>query len=124
MTNMPFGGCSFDAVVSVSVIHHALKNDIIKTIDEIHRVLRRNGLFLANLASVKDYRYGKGEQVENGTFRLLENFKEKRFKELHHFFTKREASKLLSRFTTIDILPLITGTKEKPHHYWRITAIK
>jgi len=119
MTNIPFRNHHFGAVISVSVIHHAIKKDIVKTINEVYRVLKKNGIFFTNLASVKDPRYGSGQKVEDGTFRILEAFEEKRFEELHHFFTKEEASELLSRFTKAKVEPL----KEKPN-YWKITALK
>ena len=119
MTNLPFCNDHFDAVVSVSVVHHAVKKDILKTITEVHRVLRKNGIFLANLASVKDPRYGVGEKVENNTFKTLEGFEEKRFEELHHYFSKREVSTLLSRFSRAEIKLL----EEKPN-YWKVTAMK
>jgi len=119
MTHIPVGNCHFDAVISVSVIHHAVKKDITKTIAEVHRILKKNGLFLTNLASVKDPRYGAGEEVENRTFKILEAFEEKRFAELHHFFTKQEASQILSRFAKAEVQPL----KDKPN-YWKITAVK
>jgi len=119
MTNIPFDNNYFDAVVSVSVIHHAVKKDIVKTIDEVDRVIKKNGIFFTNLASMKDPRYGSGQKVENGTFRIFEAFEEKHFEELHHFFSKREASKLLARFAKAKIELL----NDKPY-YWKITAIK
>jgi len=119
MTNLPFSDFRFDAVISVSVIHHAIKKDSVKTMDEVYRVLKKNGVFLTNLVSVKDPRYGTGQRVENNTFRILEAFEEKRFEELHHFFTKREVSKLLAPFTKAKVELL----KDKPH-YWKITATK
>jgi len=119
MTNIPFKNRHFDAVISVSVIHHAIKKDIVKTIDEVYRVLKKNGIFFTNLASVKDSRYGSGQRVENGTFRILEAFEEKQFEELHHFFTKREASELLACFAQAKVERL----KDKPN-YWKTTAIK
>jgi len=119
MTNLPFCNCHFDAVISVSVIHHAVKNDIAKTVAEVYRILNENGVFLANVASVEDPRFAKGEKVEAGTFRILEAFEERRFEELHHFFTKQELSKLLAIFGKARIELL----KEKPN-YWKITAIK
>jgi cyclopropane fatty-acyl-phospholipid synthase-like methyltransferase len=122
MTNLPFINCCFDAVISVSVIHHAIKSQITKTIDEIHKILRKDGLFLTNLVSVRNHRYGKGEKLENRTFRVEENFEEKRFQELHHFFTRKEASNLLAKFTKVNIQQLTAG--KRPHHYWKITAIK
>ena len=119
MTNLPFSDSCFDAVISVSVIHYAIKKDIVKTINEIYRALKRNGVFLTNLVSVKDPRYGTGQKVENNTFRILEAFEEKRFEELHHFFTKREISKLLAPFAKAKVELL----KDRPH-YWKITATK
>lgn len=119
MTNLPFSDSRFDAVISVSVIHHAIKKDIVKTMDEVYRVLEKNGVFLTNLVSVKDPRYGTGQKVENNTFRILEAFEEKRFEELHHFFTRREVSKLLTRFAKARVELL----KDKPH-YWKIKATK
>jgi len=49
-----FADCYFDAVVSVSVIHHAIKRDIVNAVGEVYRVLKEKGLFLANLTSNKD----------------------------------------------------------------------
>lgn len=119
MAHLPVNGSIFDAVISVSVIHHAIKSQIINAIGEIQRVLRRKGLFLANLVSIEDHRYGKGEKVEEGTFKIKEEFEEHEFEELHHFFTKDEASKLLESFTKINIRPI------KNHHkYWKVLASK
>ena len=98
MTNLPFRDDCFDAIVSVSVIIHALKRNIEKTVVEIHRTIRKNGLFLTNLTSVKDPRYGKGEKVEDNTFKILEAFEDKRFEETHHFFTRKEALEMFSCF--------------------------
>lgn len=119
MTHIPFRDCQFDAVISVSVIHHALKADIVKTVGEVCRILRGNGLFLANVTSLNDRRYGAGEKVEAGTYRTLEAFEEKRFEELHHYFTKQEASELLACFAKAKVEPM----KDRPN-YWKITAMK
>lgn len=119
MTNLPFNDSCFDAVIALSVIHHALERDIAKAVDEIHRILKKNGVFLANLVSVKDPRYGTGRKVENNTFSIPEAFEERHFEELHHFFTRREILRMLAHFgkAVVELL------KDKPH-YWKITATK
>ncbi|NIM45393.1 MAG: methyltransferase domain-containing protein [Nitrososphaeria archaeon] len=124
MTDIPFGDCRFDAVISASVVHHAIKEQIRKAVTEIHRVLRGDGLFLTNLPSVEDYRYGKGEEVEADTFMVLEDFEDCRFEELHHFFTREEVLHLLARFSRTDVEPLVGGRECQPHHYWKIQAVK
>ncbi len=119
MTSIPFKDNQFDAVISVSVIHHAIKKDIEATINEVYRILKRNGVLLANLASVEDPRCGKGKMVEAGTFRMLEAFEQKRFEELHHFLTKEQISKLFTRFSKTEIELL----RKRPH-YWKVMAVK
>lgn len=119
MTDTPFGNSQFDAVVSVSVIHHALKKDIDETINEIHRILRKNGLFLANLASVSDPRYGVGVMVEPRTFKTPEAYEQKRFEELHHYFTEDEVAELLACFSKTTVEPM----HDRPN-YWKVMAVK
>jgi ubiquinone/menaquinone biosynthesis C-methylase UbiE len=119
MTNLPLIDCCLDAVISVSVMHHALKKDIVKSVSEVYRILNKNGWLLANLASVKDPRYRAGQKIEPNTYRILEAFEEKRFEELHHFFTKQETLRLTSLFSETDVTPL----KDKPN-YWKILAVK
>jgi len=119
MTNLPLSDSSLDAVISVSVIHHAVKKDIIKAIDEVYQVLKKNGFFLANLTSVKDPRYGTGQKIEDNTFLITEAFEEKRFEEIHHFSARREISKMFKHFSQVKAELL----EDKPH-YWKITAKK
>ncbi|UCG00787.1 MAG: class I SAM-dependent methyltransferase [Candidatus Heimdallarchaeota archaeon] len=40
---------TFDLVISMNVIHHAFKNDVIKTISEIHRILKPRGIFYGTI---------------------------------------------------------------------------
>ena len=124
MTNLPFVSGCFEAVISVSVVHHAVKGDVERTVEEIYRVLKDDGIFLANLLSIEDYRYGLGEKVEEGTFRVLEDFEERQFEELHHFSAENEALDLLASFRKVSLEPVQAGRKEQLHCYWKVTAIK
>jgi len=119
MASLPFGKNHFDAVIGISVIHHSMKKDIMRTMVEIYRTLKKGGIFFANFISVKDPRYGTGQQVEKNTFRIPEAFEERRFEELHHFFTKKEVSGVLGQFAEVRIELL----REKPN-YWKVTCIK
>jgi ubiquinone/menaquinone biosynthesis C-methylase UbiE len=119
MTNIPLNDCCLDAVMSVSVIHHALKKDTVKTVSEVHRILEKDGWFVANLASINDPRYGTGLMLEKSTFWILEGYEKKHFGELHHFFTEVEVLRLLSLFSKMDVICL----EDKPN-YWKIVAVK
>ena len=123
MTNLPFGGQCFQCVISVSVLHHAVRTDIECAIREIHRVLEDDGLFLANFLSIKDIRYGSGQKVEEGTFRVFEDFEEKRFEGIHHFSSNLEVADFLRAFRNVNIEPIQSG-KDQRNHYWKVTAIK
>jgi len=124
MINLPFVRQVFHAVISVSVVHHALEKDVKKTIKEIHTVLREDGLFLANLLSIEDPRYGSGEKLEEGSFKVLDDFDEKQFMEIHHFFSKKEVKALLECFKRNNVEPIHAGKKEGVHRYWKIIAVK
>jgi ubiquinone/menaquinone biosynthesis C-methylase UbiE len=119
MTNLPFDNCCLDAVISVSVIHHAFKKDIVTTLNEIFRILSKNGWFLANLASVTDPRCGMGKMLEDNTFWVAEAFEERHSGEVHHFFTKSELFRLLHNFVDKQV----TKMKDKPN-YWKVLAVK
>jgi len=114
MINLPFASDCFDTIISISVIHHAVKNDMLKIISEAYRILKKKGIFFANVASIKDPRRGEGEQIDENTFRILEAFEEKRFEELHHFSTKHEISEMFACFDRLKIKLL----SEKPHYWW------
>ncbi len=124
MTDLPFVNRCFQAAVSVSVMHHAVKKNIEIATQEVHRVLGDNGIFLANLLSVEDYRYGLGQKVEEGTFRVMEEFEENRFEEIHHFSSKDEALELLAVFREISMESIRGGKEKRMYCYWRVTAIK
>jgi len=124
MTNLPFRGGCFQAVISVSVIHHAVTKEIDMAVEEICRVLTDGGILLANLLSVEDHRYGSGQEVEEGTFRVREDFEEKWFEEIHHFFTWEGVFDLLASFRKVETEPIQSGKEEKLHRYWKVTAIR
>lgn len=53
MTNINQPDNTFDLLISFNVIYHTLKNDIIKTISEIFRILKPGGLFYGTFLTKK-----------------------------------------------------------------------
>lgn len=123
MTNLPFVTNSFHVVISVSVIHHALTRGIKRVVEEVHMILKDRGLFLGNLLSVTDFRYGSDEKLEPGTFLVQEKCGGQHFKEIHHFFSREEIHTLLVDFKQIDVEPIQSGVA-KLHKYWKVAAFK
>lgn len=131
MTKLPFPDEHFDAVISINVIHHDLLDQIKRTVDEIRRVLRKGGLALIAIASTNDYKLKEDlvkKEVEPNTYIVSEMHEEKDIP--HHFFDKRGAEALFSKFKIISIEEIIESFAKKPggevkqHAHWLILAEK
>jgi ubiquinone/menaquinone biosynthesis C-methylase UbiE len=95
MKALPCISSSFDAVICVQTIYHQTLSEIRETISEIYRILKREGLLLANFHSKRSSKSGRGIEVEDGTFRQ-EDGPERGI--LHHFFDETELRELLRDF--------------------------
>ncbi len=77
MTVLPWPDATFDAALSTSTIHHGLRANVQRTIDEVWRLLKPGGLFLVDFPCTDraDYAYVRAEvaaghiiEVEPNTF--------------------------------------------------------
>ena len=68
MKAIPYEDNSFDVVICTSTLNHGTLREIKMTIDEIHRVLKPNGILITDLLSVVDQSYGIGKMIEANTF--------------------------------------------------------
>ena len=93
----PYEDNFFDAVISIQVIHHNLMKDIVKTVEEIERVLKIGGLIYITFPKLGETWVNNGnlKEVEKGTY-LPQNGKEKGL--LHHFFTLEEIQNVFKSF--------------------------
>ena len=62
MTSLPYPDATFDAVVSTSTLGHNRVAEIQQSIHEIHRVLKPNGLFLADFPHRDTLSYQRAQQ--------------------------------------------------------------
>jgi SAM-dependent methyltransferase len=108
MTLLPWPDATFDAVLSTSTIHHALRANIQHAIDEVWRILKPGGLFLVDFPCTDrvDYVYlraevaaGRVREVEPNTFVDERPDSEDPDGFLpHHYCDEADIRDLLSRF--------------------------
>lgn len=102
MAQIPYADNFFDAIICVFVMGHGLLSDAEKTVGEMFRVLKPNGMVVTEFMSTKDSTCGKGREVENNTFIGSMKGEEDI---LHHYFTEEEIRKLFFKFSKLKITP-------------------
>jgi len=100
MRSLPYIHSSVDAIICVRTIYHQKLKQIQESICEIHRVLKKKGLFLVDFHSRRSHKCGKGIKVEENTF-MQESGPEKGV--LHHFVDENELHELLKNFKIVDL---------------------
>lgn len=100
MKHLPYTGSCFDVVICFHAVYHQKLKEIQESLSEIHRVLRKEGVTIANFLSKRTYSYAKGSQIEENTF-MEEEGSEKGV--LHHFTDKEELEQLFAIFKTTSI---------------------
>jgi ubiquinone/menaquinone biosynthesis C-methylase UbiE len=95
---LPFDDESFGFVYSYNTIFHLTKGDIKKSIKEIHRIMKPNGLFFVNFMTHEDKYYGEGTEIGKGEFVLVNDEGQERLRSFYEF---EEAKNLFSDFEII-----------------------
>ncbi len=90
----PFPDGSFDIIYAHLSLHYFDDRSTRKVFAEMHRLLRKGGMFFVKCKSTDDAYYGKGDRVGPDTFR---------HGHVRHFFTKNYMTSVLQDF---DILSL------------------
>lgn len=103
MRDIPFENNFFDAILCVWTTGHGTLNDTKRNVDEMHRVLKPNGIIVIDYVSIDDARYGKGIMIEEDTF--LNNM-EGEENIPHHYSSREEIEDLYQKFSNIDINPI------------------
>ena len=89
---LPFASGTFDAVLTWHVIGHILSHEREQMAREIERVIRPKGLLSFRGFSCRDMRFGKGTEVETGTFRRGNGI-------ISHYFYREEVIRLFPGFS-------------------------
>lgn len=118
MAALPFADDSFDALISLHVIHHGTAEDIRVVMGEIYRVLRAGGLALLNFLSTRSYSYGDGTEIAPNTF-ITESGTDTGIP--HHFTDEAELDSFLADFTILNKEPLdYYYEDDRIHSHWTV----
>lgn len=120
MSTLPYPDGFFDFVLSWKVIHHATLEKMKITLKEILRVTHDGGLFYLTLNNIRSKHYGKGTEIEPGTFL---NPEKTDGGHLHHYSDEKEVMELLKDWQIISIKE--EGGKSSPDSgHWMVLARK
>jgi ubiquinone/menaquinone biosynthesis C-methylase UbiE len=100
MRSIPFTNNFFDAVICIWTIYHGTLDEIRKTVSEIWRVLKPNGMVITDFLSISDSTYGIGKEIERYTFLGAKVTEED---VPHHYTTREELLRLFSQFQQVKI---------------------
>jgi ubiquinone/menaquinone biosynthesis C-methylase UbiE len=73
MRNLTFENESISYVYSYNSVFHMKKIDVIKSIDEMKRVLKPKGLLFVNFLTTKDFRCGEGVAVGKNEYEQFDD---------------------------------------------------
>ncbi len=99
----PYDDKYFDAIISIQVIHHNKMKDIIFTVSEINRVLKKEGIIFITFPKLKirgNREDWKLREIEKGTY-IPQAGQEKGLP--HHFFTINEIYDVFNSFNLQEI---------------------
>jgi ubiquinone/menaquinone biosynthesis C-methylase UbiE len=100
MRKIPLEDNYFDGVLCIWTTGHGKLIDVEKSVEEIYRILKPNGVVIIDYVSTEDGHYGKGEEIEKNTF--INNM-EGEENIPHHYSTKEEIKNLYRKFNELKI---------------------
>ncbi len=94
---LPYPDNYFDVVIDCVSLQHNRLAGIRKSVKEVYRTLKPAGEFFSMVRTDKDYAYGKGRKIEEGTYTDYNDFDLKDVGWIH-FFSEKEIRALFSVF--------------------------
>lgn len=125
MLALPFADESFAAALSFGVFYYGTANELKIAIAEAHRVLAPNGMLLVVLRSTDDYRFGKGEELAENTFRLSIT-ETNECNTIQHFLRANDIPEYFKRFSQLGFEKTETSSANRTRvdSDWLITVKK
>lgn len=100
MYRMTYDDNCFDAVLCIWVQGHGTREEVQRGIDEIYRVLHKDGTVITDFVTIEDITYGVGEELAQNTFVGGRPGEEGI---PHYYTTKEELELMFSNYKNVDI---------------------
>ncbi len=115
---LPFKSNTFQVIVADSSLHYFFRKEFELILDEIYRVLTKNGIILLRVNSTKDTNYGAGQgrQVEKNLY-----FSQNRYKK---FFEKEELENFFEGLNIFTLKAIETTRFGLIKHQWELFGKK
>lgn len=123
MHDLPFPSANFDVAVSYGVFNYTDLAGMRRAVAELHRVLKPGASAFVMVRTRDDYRFGKGECLEPGTYRLEINETNERGT-VQHFLSEEDVPDLFGAFSRLSFERSETSFAERTekHSDWLITV--
>ena len=124
MSSLSFPDDVFDGIICNHVLQHGMISDIKNAVHEIHRVLKKDGVVLLEVASTESSKYLNGQEIEPNTRINVGGFDGH---VPHHFFTKEEIQEFFKFFDILQLSHTIHPSELNPEIMsatWRMYAKK
>jgi len=102
MISLPFQDGFFDGIIEAEAMYSNTLDNIKRIIREVHRTLKKGGMFYSQIFGRATTGFGKGDRIEEGTYR---NITEGPFvgKGTAHFTDAEEIKMLFSGFSKLTV---------------------
>ncbi|SHK34947.1 Methyltransferase domain-containing protein [Anaerocolumna jejuensis DSM 15929] len=87
MRKLKFADETFSFVYSYNSVFHMKKEEVLKSVNEMKRVLKKDGLFFVNFLTVKDFRCGQGGNLGDNQYEQLDD----NMPVIHSYYEEEEA---------------------------------
>ncbi len=99
---LPYKDCTFDAAVSFGVFDYLDSKGMKKAIGEMFRVLKPRAKAFVLVRTSNDYRFGRGEQIEENTF-ILDTPETNEQGMTMHFLSQKDVYEYYSVFSKVKL---------------------
>jgi SAM-dependent methyltransferase len=121
MTVRPWKDRLMHGIFSWDVIHHNRLTAVEKTVSTIHESLLPGGLFIGSIISDKSGNFGKGREIEPGTF-IMDEQDESGVP--HHFFDEVGIRRLFQNWELLILAEEVTRYVETVDCFWEWTPFR